>query len=161
VRFGIAAAAFALVAPAAFGQAVESSYMPGVDFLKYHTYQWNEVHTHPNPNVDGQIKQAIESELKKRGLAKADSAPDLTIDYRVAVSQHEEWPKFRYNEITDNSPVTVYAGTLELTMDDPALKQPVWRGRVTKAVDPHASAGAKQRNLGIALQKLLKNYPPR
>jgi hypothetical protein len=46
-------------------------------------------------------------------------------------------------------------------MYDPAGKQLVWTGRVSKTLDPSANQGKKQKNLDKAMQKLLKNFPPK
>jgi hypothetical protein len=141
------------------GQTVSSNYLPGVDFSKYRTYSWAETAPHPDQNVDATIKALIDSQLQSKGLTKTDSKPDLSVAYRVAMTRREEWPKFRYNELSDGGVITVYAGTLEFTMNDLALHQAVWSGRATKAVDPNATAARKQKNLDKAIQQLLKSYP--
>jgi hypothetical protein len=55
----------------------------------------------------------------------------------------------------------ISVGTLVLDMYDPANKQLVWTGRVTKTLDPNANQEKKQKNLDKAMQKLLKNFPPK
>jgi hypothetical protein len=151
-----------LVSSAAFGQTVTSSYLPGVDFSKYHTYKWAATRPHPTPEIDVQIRQTIESELAKKGLSKTESKPDLTLDYHVAVSTKEQWTSFRYNELDSQSPqlITVYAGTLGLDIKDPSLNQVVWTGVVTKAMHPDAPRGTKLSNLNKAVQSLLRGFPP-
>ena len=42
-----------------------------------------------------------------------------------------------------------------------AQKQLVWRGVASKTVDPKAKPEKQQKNLGKAMTKLLKNYPPK
>lgn len=46
-------------------------------------------------------------------------------------------------------------------MYDPATKQRVWTGNVTKTLDPSGNQEKNQKNLDKAMQKLLKNYPPK
>jgi hypothetical protein len=46
-------------------------------------------------------------------------------------------------------------------MYDPSTKQLVWTGRATKSLDPGSSQEKKQKNLDKAMQKLLKNFPPK
>jgi hypothetical protein len=46
-------------------------------------------------------------------------------------------------------------------MYDPAGHDLVWRGVVTKTIDPKAKPEKQQKNLAKAVKKLLKNYPPR
>ena len=69
-------------------QSVKSSYRPGIDFSKYHTYTWVESkHQHPDPTVDAQIKQSFDTQLADKGLKKTDGTADLNIDYQTAITQ--------------------------------------------------------------------------
>jgi hypothetical protein len=56
---------------------------------------------------------------------------------------------------------TINIGTLVLDMYDPSSKQLVWTGRATKTLDASANQEKKQKNLNKAMQKLLKNFPPK
>jgi hypothetical protein len=56
---------------------------------------------------------------------------------------------------------TINVGTLVLDMYDPSTKKLVWTGRATKTLDPGNSQEKKQKNLDKAMQKLLKNFPPK
>lgn len=55
---------------------------------------------------------------------------------------------------------TIYIGQLALDMYDSANKALVWRGVVSKTLDPKAKADKQEKNLKKAVAKLLKNYPP-
>ena len=46
-------------------------------------------------------------------------------------------------------------------MYDPTTKQLVWTGQATKTVDPSSNQEKNQKNLNKAMQKLLKDYPPK
>jgi hypothetical protein len=52
-------------------------------------------------------------------------------------------------------------GTLVLDMYDPGTKQLVWTGNATKTLDPSGNQEKNMKNLNKAMQKLLKNYPPK
>ena len=56
---------------------------------------------------------------------------------------------------------TISVGTLVLDMYDPSNKQLVWTGRATKTLDSGNNQEKKQKNLDRAMQKLLKNFPPK
>jgi hypothetical protein len=56
---------------------------------------------------------------------------------------------------------TISIGTLVLDMYDPATKQLVWTGNATKTLDPSSNQEKNQKNLNKAMQKLLKNFPPK
>jgi hypothetical protein len=55
---------------------------------------------------------------------------------------------------------TIPIGQLDLDMYDPTEKKLVWRGSVSKTLDPKAKPEKVQKNLAKAAAKLLKNYPP-
>lgn len=152
-------------------QDVTTNSMPGADFTKYHTYKWVTIEgaSHPNQIVDAQIKASIDSQLGAKGLTKTQSdKADLYIDYQVSVSQQRQWNAygtgmgFRFGGgMATATSSTMDIGTLVLDMYDPSSKQLVWTGRATKTIDPSNSQEKKQKNLDKAMQKLLKNFPPK
>jgi len=152
-------------------QDVSTNSMPGTDFSKYHTYKWVTIEgaTQPNQIVDAQIKASIDSQLAAKGLTKIDSdKADLYIGYQVSISHQTQWnaygmgggPRWGGGMGTATSS-TISTGTLVLDMYDPATKKLVWTGRATKTLDPGANQEEKQKNLDKAMQKLLKNFPPK
>ena len=157
---GLIALAF-FASSAALAQS--SNFLPGVDFAKYHTYQWVTTRPHPDSDVDAKIKQSVDSQLAAKGLSRMETKADLTIDYRVAIDQHEAWSDFRINEIDtlNRKPITVNAGTLAVDITDPTLKQIVWSGRVSKAIDLKSSGQTKLKNLDKSVQSLMRFFPPK
>jgi len=163
---------FALVASAlTIAQDVTTNSMPGTDFSKYHTYKWVTIEgaTQPNQIVDAQIKQSIDNQLATKGLTKTDNEKaDLYVGYQVSMDQEKQWnaygmgggPRWGGGMATATSSV-ISVGTLALDMYDPSTKQLVWTGRATKTIDPGNSQEKKQKNLDKAMQKLLKNFPPK
>jgi hypothetical protein len=154
----------------ALAQSVRTTYRPGIDFAKYHTYKWVEVKggQHPDPSLDAQIKQVIDSQLTSRGLMKVDDAPDLNVDYQVALSKAEVWQT--YEDWSDMGPaarlpqrrkVTLDIGTLALDMYDTSARELVWTGRANGTIDPNSSEVDKTKKLENASQKLLKDFPPK
>jgi hypothetical protein len=168
VVFGIALAILAgTISPA---QDVTSNSMPGVDFTKYHTYKWVPIQgaVQPNQIVDAQIKESIDSQLATKGLTKTDGErADLLVGYQISVDQEKQWNAYGTGGMRWGGGMataqqsTISTGTLVLDMYDPATKQLVWTGRVSKTLDPGANQGKKQKNLDKAVQKLMKNFPPK
>jgi hypothetical protein len=159
-----------LVCAVAPAQDVTSNSMPGADFSKYHTYKWVAIDgaVQPNQIVDAQIKQSIDSQMAAKGLTKTDSdKADLLIGYQVSLSQAKQWNAYGTGGIrwgggmASAQQSTISTGTLVLDMYDPAGKQLVWTGRVSKTLDPGANQDKKQKNLDKAVQKLMKNFPPK
>jgi len=151
-------------------QDVSTNSMPGADFSKYHTYKWVPIDgaVVPNQIVDAQIKQSIDSQLATKGLTKTDGEKaDLLIGYQISITQEKQWNAYGTGGMrwgggmASAQQSTISTGTLVLDMYDPAGKQLVWTGRVSKTLDPSANEGKKQKNLDKAMQKLMKNFPPK
>jgi hypothetical protein len=163
-------AAMLLAGSVALAQEVTSNSMPGVDFSKYHTYKWVPVEgaTYPNQILDAQIKQSIDSQLAAKGLTKTDGdKADLLIGYQASINQEKQWNAYSTGGLrwgggmASAQQSTISTGTLVLDMYDPTTKQLVWTGRASKTLDPSANQQKHQKNLDKAMQKLLKNFPPK
>lgn len=160
-----------LACSVASAQDVTTNSMPGTDFTKFHTYRWVVIEggSAPNQIVDAQIKASIDSQLAAKGLTKTDSdKADLAIGYQVSVDQQKQWNAYgtgggiRWGGgMASAQSTTINIGTLVLDMYDPTNKQLVWTGRATKTLDPGNDQQKKQKNLDKAMQKLLKNFPPK
>jgi len=151
-------------------QDVSTNSMPGADFTKYHTYIWVGIDgaVQPNQIVDARIKQSIDSQLAGKGLTKTDGENSgLLIGYQISIQQEKQWNAYGTGGMRWGGGMataqqsTISTGMLVLDMYDPSTKQLVWTGRVSKTLDPSANQGKKQKNLDKAMQKLLKNYPPK
>jgi len=152
-------------------QDVRTNFMPGTDFAKFHTYKWVVVPnvTYPNQILDTQIRDSINSQLSTKGLAKTDGdKADLYVTYQVSVDQQKQWNAYGMGGglrwgggMGTATSSTIDVGTLVLDMYDPSTKQLVWTGRATKTLNPSKNQQKNQQNLDKAMQKLLKNYPPK
>jgi len=151
-------------------QDVKYNFMPGTDFSKYHTYKWVPIEggAHPNQIMDAEIKQAVDSQLSTKGLAKTDGdKADLYVGYQIAVDQEKQWNAYgmgggvRWGGMASAQSSTISVGTLVLDLYDPASKQLVWTGNATRTIDPSSNQEKNQKNLDKATAKLLKNYPPK
>jgi hypothetical protein len=168
---------------AAPAQDVRYNFVQGTDFSKYKTYKWVQVPDakYPDQILDGQIRQAIDTELSKKGLTKTDSdTADLYVAYQLAINQQTEWNAYgtgvgmgggvgfgRWRGLgmgmgtATATSSTINVGTLVLDFYDVAAKQQVWRGDATKTLNPSKDPQKNQANLQKAMAKLLKNYPPK
>jgi hypothetical protein len=171
IRHTLAIAALAaLASPAAFGQSINTNYVPSTDFSKYHSYRWVAIKgaSQVDQILDQEIKQAIDKQLAAKSLTKKDADPaDLYIGYQVAVQQEQELnafgsPGWRFGGgVADLTTSTIDEGTLTLDIYDPAQKTLVWRGSATETVSKSTSPEKKQQQLDKAMGKLLKNFPPK
>jgi hypothetical protein len=169
-KIGVVLAIALLAGRVSAAQDVKYNFMPGTDFSKFHTYKWVTIEggAHPNQIVDAQIKQAVDSQLAAKGLTKTDSdKADLYIGYQIALDQEKQWNAFGTGGMRWGGGMgtatssTITNGSLVLDMYDPSTKQLVWTGNATKTLDPSGNQEKNQKNLDKAMQKLLKNYPPK
>ena len=175
-RFCLAFVLALMACSVTYGQDVITNYLPGTDFSKYRTYAWVSIGLNGAPDqiLDTQIKQSIDSQLAAKGLTKVDNnKADLLVRYHVGVSKEKEWNAngigdvFRWpgmatatGSATATS-TTIDVGTLVLDMFDPTVKQLVWTGHATKTINPSKDPQKNQKNIDKAMQKLLKEFPPR
>ena len=153
------------------------------DFSKYKTYKWVPIKGADEPDelTGKKVTAAVNAELATKGLTMTDSdTADLYIGYQTAIGTEKQFTSYNTGwgygpgwgggwygygggmstTTTYGSTSTVYVGQLDLSMYDPAAKQMVWRGNATKTLDPKAKPEKKEKNIGKAVKKLLKNYPP-
>jgi hypothetical protein len=174
-----------VITSSALCQDVRYNYDKGTDFSKFKTYKWVLIKDAQRPNdiVDKEIKSTIDSQLLVKGLTAVDNDnADLFIGYQTAVGTEKQYSSFSSGmgpgwgygggwygggwyggggmTTTTGSTTTIYVGQLVLDMYNSTAKDLVWRGTVSKTLDPKAKPDKQQKNLNKAVAKLLKNYPP-
>jgi hypothetical protein len=168
------------VASTAFAQDVRYNFDKDTDFSKFKTYKWVVLKnaTPVDDLTDKQIKDAIDAQLATKGLSKVDSDDaNLFVGYQAAIGTEKQFTSFDsgwgygpgwYGRgwygggggMTTGQTSTIYSGQLAVDMYNSAGKDLVWRGVVSKTLDPKAKPEKRQKNLTKALTKLFKNYPP-
>jgi len=166
----------------AFGQDVRYNFDKNTDFSKFKTYKWVILKDASTANdlVTKQLKDAVDAELRTKGLTKIDDdSANLFIGYQAAVGQEKQFTSFSSDwgygggwyrggwygsgggmSTTTGSTSTIYVGQLVLDMYDSVNRDLVWRGVASKTLDAKAKPDKQQKNLAKAVKKLLKNYPP-
>jgi len=152
------------------------------DFSKYRSYKWVPIKGADQPDelTSKKLTAAVDAELATKGMTKTDSdTADLYVGYQTAIGTEKQFTSYNTGwgygsgwgggwygnggmstSTTYGSTSTVYIGQMDLSMYDPADKQIVWRGNASKTLDPKAKPEKKEKNIGKAVKKLLKNYPP-
>ncbi|MGB7731045.1 MAG: DUF4136 domain-containing protein [Candidatus Acidiferrum sp.] len=168
---------------ATLAQDVRYDYDKDKDFSKFKSYKWVTIKGADEPDelTGKRIMAAVDAELAAKGLTKTDSdTADLYIAYQTAVGTEKQFTSYNTgwgygpgwgggwyggtgmnSTTTYGSTSTIYVGQLDISMYDPATKQLVWRGVASKTLDPKAKPEKKDKNIGKAVQKLLKNFPPK
>lgn len=163
-----------------FAQDVRYNFDKNADFSKFKTFKWVAVKDAQKVDdlTDGQIKEAVNAELAKKGLSKVDTeTADLYVAYQTAIGTEKQFTSFDTGwgygpgwyrggwygtggGTTTGQTSTIYVGQLGLDMYDTANKALVWRGIASKTLDPKAKPEKREKNLNKAVAKLLKNFPP-
>jgi hypothetical protein len=147
-----------------WAQDVKYNYDRDANFSKYKSYQWTERRM-PDQLADQNIRRTIEAQLAQKGLQKAESDGDLYIEYQTAIDRERQFDAWtmgpRWSGMARATTSRVDIGTLVLSLYDPARKQLVWRGSVSKTLNVSKDPDKNYRNLEKAVAKLLKNYPPK
>ena len=166
---------------AASAQDIKFNFLKGTEFSKYKTYKWVRVSkaAYPNQILDGQIIQAIDTQLAAKGLTKTEDNSDLVVTYQAAVNQQQQWNSYTTGDTmwgygrwggwggygggmstTHTTSSTINIGTLNVDVYDVAAREQIWRGSATKTLGSGKDPAKVNKNLNKAMQKLFKKYPP-
>lgn len=168
------------IATAALAQDVRYNFDKNTDFSQLRTYKWVDIKGAQQVNslTDKEIKTAVDSELAQKGLTKVeDGNADILVGYQAAVDQNKQFTSYSSGwgygpgwygggwygpagGMTTGTTLTIYTGQLALDMYSPQGHDLIWRGIVSKSIDPKAKPEKQEKNLNKAVAKLLKNYPP-
>ena len=167
------------IATAVFAQEVRYNFDKNTDFSQLRTYKWVDIKGAQQVNslTDKEIKTAVDSELAQKGLTKVENGnADILVGYQAAVDQNKQFTSYSSGwgygpgwgggwygpagGMTTGTTSTIYTGQLALDMYNPQGHDLIWRGIVSKSIDPKAKPEKQEKNLNKAVAKLLKNYPP-
>ncbi|HEY6802719.1 MAG TPA: DUF4136 domain-containing protein [Pyrinomonadaceae bacterium] len=167
---------------AAVAQDIKFNFLRGTDFSKYKTYKWVRVPDgqYPNSILDEQIKQAIDSQLRLKGLSAVEDNPDLYVIYQAAVNQEKQWNSYSTGgdmwgwggwggwggrggmgmSTTTTTSSTINIGSLNCDIYDVETKKQIWRGEASKTLGSGKDPVKVEKNINKAMAKLFKKYPP-
>jgi hypothetical protein len=169
-----------LVASSALAQDVRYNFDKTADFSKFKTYTWVTLKDAAKLDdiTEKNIKTAVDTQLASKGLTRVDGdQADLYVGIQAAVGQDKQFTSYSSGwgygpgwygggwygpggSTTTGQTSTIYTGQLTLDFYDSANHDLIWRGVVSKTIDPKAKPEKQQKNLDKAVAKLLKNYPP-
>ena len=159
----------ALSTVAARAQDVSVQMDNSAPFATYKTYTWVNIEgvQYPQQPTDGNIRSAIDSILKLKGMVKVDSNATVDVAYQASVQQSQQtnfygtggarWGGGMATATTS----TINTGDLVIDFYDPNLKMIVWRGQGTKSLNPSSDPQKNQQNLLKMVDKILKGFPPK
>jgi len=174
------AALLLVVSSNALGQDIRYNFDKDTDLSKLKTYKWVVIKgaTQADNLTDKQIKTAVDAQLAAKGLTKAEGDDaDLYVGYQTAIGKETQFTSYDTGGwgygtgwyrggwygggTTTGQTSTIYNGQLVIDMYNPQGHDLIWRGVVSKTLDPKAKPEKREKNLNKALTKLFKNYPPK
>ncbi len=153
---------------------IRTDYDQFATFRGLRTYAWIEEDasrgTNPsinNPLVDRRIRNAVDSELIRRGYQRVSSGnPDFRIRYhvigtdKVEIQSGSSYGYYRYGYGNDVYSYEYTEGTLVIDIIDGKDNRLIWRGWARKALDDNPHPEQVDMYVRQAVQKLLKEFPP-
>jgi hypothetical protein len=169
-----ALAIFALALSGCATMNVSSYVERGVDFTRYHTYQWVPVDSVPtgdprldnNPFFHERVEAEVEKQLAARGFEKTTSGtPDLKVHFHANMTQRIDVnaidPQYGYCRVGDCRPNVYDAGTLLLDFVDTRTNDIVWRGWAEGSMEGVIDNQEwMEEKIGDAVARILEKLPP-
>lgn len=174
--FVVAVCMTILVPSLAYAQKISYDFDKTANFSTYKTYTFKDGTKVGDPLIDNRIVAALEAELKAKGLTKNDTSPDVAVVYHVAFDKQRDvtaystgmgagyGPYYRWGGGWGTTEVRVneiLVGTMMVDIADQRKGEMVWRGVGVKEVDTGAKPEKRDKSIQKAVQKILKNYPPK
>jgi hypothetical protein len=176
-RIASLACAAALLPAIAAAQKTTYDFDKTATFTQYRSYTLKEGTPTKNSLVDNRIVAAIEAQLAAKGFVRNDSAPDVVVLFHVAFDEQKDISSFSSGPMyggngygwgggwgattTDVRVREILIGTLAIDMVDAKKGQVVWRGLGTREIDTNAKPEKRDANINKAVEKIMKNYPPK
>jgi hypothetical protein len=148
----------------AAAQDVTYDYDRSADFAALTNYVWVNGDRAVDELNHQRIVSAVDQQLTAKGNHKVDAVAgaDLLVTYHVVISQDVAVNGNRYgiNRWASARVEAVPVGALIVDIVNAKTHATVWRGMVSRDLDPKASPEQREKNLNKAVEKLFKRYPP-
>jgi Domain of unknown function (DUF4136) len=160
-----------LAAVGCSGITTSVDYDRAVDFSRFKTYTWKDVHPVQNAIVESRIKSAVDRALAAKGLRKVEADPDLWVVEHISLSKQKQLSTYDSGwgygyrggwggGMTTATVSEIPIGELVLDVVDAKDNQMIWRGTATKTIDPNATPEEREKATDEAVQKLFAGFPP-
>ena len=164
------------------GITVSQDYAKEANLAVLKTYNWKmdpdakqEENSELSPLVSTRIRNAIENELKSKGYAYDQNAPDFLVDYNLTVESKIQSSNVGttigfgtggYGHIggvvVSTAPdIRQYdEGTIYIDFYSTVDDQLVWRGISSQVIDKHEAPDRVTKQVNLNVQKILEQFPP-
>jgi hypothetical protein len=165
------------------GITVSQDYDKDVDFAAFKTFIWKvdpdamqDDEPDMSPLVATRIRNAIERELKAKGIVYSEISPDIQIDYNLKVESKISSSNVGttvgvgtggYGHvggvvISTAPDIRQYdEGTLYIDFYTSEDLQLVWRGISSQVIDKHDEPDRVTQQINMNVQKILEQFPPK
>jgi hypothetical protein len=172
----------AIVVTGCSGITVSQDYEKGINFAELKSFEWKvdpdvkrEDTSELSPLVAARIQNAIEQELKTKGIAYDNITPDFLIDYNLTVeskiSSSNVGTTIGFGTggyghvggvVVSTAPdIRQYdEGTLYIDFYTTADNTLVWRGISSQVIDKHDAPDRVTKQINLNVQKILEQFPP-
>ena len=172
-RIILVVAVLSLCAATAVAQDVKVDIDSTANFASFKTFGWDKGMVARNPIISSLIVTAVESELTRRGLTKADN-PDLKVAVAAAAGADIQavgptWNNAKYQVwggyTNPAALMNVITGTLLVDLIDTKKDMSVFRGVAThtlnrsSSADDAADAKSVEKPIKKAVTKMFAKYP--
>lgn len=155
---------------------VRYDYDQQADFAELKTFDWMQIPENANINSFAvqRVKNAVEAELKAKGLMMSSSNPDFLIaehlgkkdkvratDWGYGYGAYGRYG--RYGGYWGSGEFSTYQyeeGTLILDFVDAKSKKLIWRGAANAEVQNVNTPEKSEKIINAAVKKIFKKYPP-
>ena len=154
----------------ATAQKVVSQYDRATDFSKFKTYKWIIIQGTTPPNTAQNVVGLVNTVLGQKGLLlqseQIEGKADLLVGFQTSVDQQRQINRLDTGDpwmggMGQATTSIIEVGTLVIDMYDLGQKQLVWRGSATKTLNPGGNPYKNYERLQKAVDKLLKDFPPK
>lgn len=158
--------------------AIDSQTSDDVDFGRFSTWSWlpvtsmNALGLSSGDPGDAEtravIQDAVEAQLFKRGYRRVETAPDLVMNFYLAVDRisqdqiGEYIPEYRVGVTGKDAKKAWSEGTLIIFAFDARTRQLAWRGSAqAEAHEEGLPMPEREKRLGRAIEAMMQTFPAR
>jgi len=144
------------------GIEVRRDYDIQADFSRLQAYNWLPMpdNTEIKPLTVKRLQNAVNTQLKEKGLTLTSDNPDFLIEMLVSTRKKVD-PNVLSRGHRDLRRVYYYEeGTLILDFVDAQSNELVWRGVARGILEDKPTPEKQEEKINTAVEKMLKDYPP-
>jgi hypothetical protein len=152
---------------------VKDDFDPDAQFDRYFTWYW--VQNSPTQkavaegsqnvrDLDAHIRGLIETEMRKKGLTKVETNPDIEMLYHIGLKGDFGTANWDVNYLDQIKNAEVYQSSgavIIIDIIDARTHRLIWRGQGTGAVNVDPTPEMVKNNTTRAITKILDKYPPK